>query len=295
MNASARLPSAGFTAQEFHYRLRWRASAPQSGAHAARTPGSGTEFSGHVPFIDHPDPRRLDIRASLRTFPRQFMARTYHQRSAVTVYALLDLSASMRFAGDTEKKHLLAEIAAAIAWSATRIGDAFGLIACDDGIREDLLISPSWRRGMAGEIHGLVRSAQIGDGKRSGALPYAVEAMRRGRSLVFLVSDFHLEVDLLDRTLASLAPHDVQPVVLWDRAEYADLPAWGWARVRDMESGRERSLFLRKALVQRIGARYDEHRRALAASCRSFGLRPPFYVEGRFDAGRLTRHLLEAA
>jgi uncharacterized protein (DUF58 family) len=295
LNPAPRAVLPGFVPQEFHYRLPWRVRGLRAGAHAARTPGSGFDFAGYVPFTDHPDPRRLDLRASLRTFPRQFMVRSFHQHGAITVYAVLDLSASMRFSGHADKQRLLADIAASIAWSATRNGDAFALVAADDEIRADLCVLPSRRTGVATEIHRQVLQASIEAGQRSGALPHAAQVTGRGRSLVFLVSDFHHQPAELDRTLRAFAAHDVQPLVLWDSAEYDDLPDWGWARVRDLENGGERSLFLRRKLVQRIRAAYAERRADLGRLCRNAGLRPPFFVENRFDADLLTRHLLEAA
>ncbi|MCB5188100.1 DUF58 domain-containing protein [Methylobacillus caricis] len=283
-----------FTPQEFYYRLHWRARGAQPGAHATRTPGSGADFAGHVPFMDNPDPRRLDLRASLRVIPRRYVVRSFYERGAIVVYALLDTSTSMRFAGNAEKKRLLADIAAAIAWSATRSGDAFSLVACDDVVRQDLFSPPSARRGLAQEVHKKILATDIGNNVGAQALPYATEQLRPSRSLIFLISDFHLDEELLTRTLSSFSAHDVVPVVLWDSSEYKDLPNWGWARVRDMEGGGDRSLFLRRSLTQQIQQQYLQRKDDLKVLCRKFGARAPFFVEDEFDAGLLTRHLLEA-
>lgn len=282
-----------FVPQEFHYRLGWRASDARPGAHLTRTPGGVADFRGYAPFLDNPDPRRVDPRASLATLPRRLMVRAYHERGAIAVYVIVDLSASMRFSGVNPKFELAADIAASVAWSATRGGDVFGMVACDDAIRMDMVEIPTHRRGAAGEVRQRLLACPLRSGIGATALPLAAEHLRRARSLVFLISDFHFEEALLRATLQSLELHDVVPVVLWDSAEYDDLPRWGWARVRDMESGGEHSLFMRPVLAERIRTAYRNKCAALAFACRALGARPPFFVNSRFQAEHLTRHMLE--
>lgn len=281
-----------FTPQEFYYRLNWRAHGMSATAHQTNSRGAGVDFCGYAPFIDYPNPRRLDLRASLRSIPRQYVVRTYHERGAVTVYALADLSSSMRYVGNSSKQTLLADISASIAWSASRTGDAFALIASDDVVLAELSTPPSRQRNTANETYNLLRNASIATMHSAQALPMAAAQVSHHRSLVFLISDFHLDSALLKRTFQALAMHDVVPVVLWDSAEYANLPSWGWARIRDMESGRERSLFMRKKVTRNIQEGYLQRRAELKALCRKFGLRSPFFVGDSFIAEDLTRHLL---
>ncbi|CAG0997773.1 hypothetical protein MTYP_02666 [Methylophilaceae bacterium] len=285
---------SGFVPEEFFYRLNWRARGAQPGSHATRTPGGSMDFRGYVPFLESPDPRRIDLRAGLRSVPRKLMVRAFYERGAVNVYAIVDASASMRFTGAGEKHRLAADIAASIAWSATRNGDNFALVVCDDKARADMFSAPSHRRNLAEDIRARCLQGSFYEGAGASALPLAVEHLRQKRSLVFLISDFHLEEKLLRKTLLSLTQHDVVPLVLWDSAEYRDIPAWGWARVRDMESGGSRSLFMRPSLALRIKASYAERRAGIVAMCRQAGARTPFFVEDRFCVEHLTRHLLEA-
>lgn len=282
-----------FVPQEFHYRLGWRLHGARPGAHMTRTSGGVADFRGYAPFLDQPDPRRIDLRASLGAVPRRLMVRTFNERGAVTVYALVDISASMRFEGCARRHVLAAEIASSIAWSSTRHGDAFGLVACDDAVRVELFEPPSTRRAVALDIHRRLLAA-YGDGAAgASALSQAAGRLRRSRSLVFLISDFHFDDGLMRRVMESLSMHDVVPIVLWDRAECVDLPRWGWARVRDMEGGGERSLFLRPKLAQRIHDAYAARRDWLASQCRAYGARPPFYVDDAFHGDHLERHMLE--
>ena len=200
-----------------------------NGSHPTRSAGGAAEFRGYVPFMQNPNPRAIDLRSTVRSMPRKLMVKSYYERSAIAVYAIVDLSTSMRFAGAVEKRVLAADIASSIAWSATRGGDSFSLIACDDVLHHELFEPPASRRGLAEEVRDKLLRFNAADKTRSAnALPLAANQLRRKRSLVFMISDFHLEASLLNKTLAALAAHDVVPLVLWDSTEFTDLPAWGW-------------------------------------------------------------------
>jgi uncharacterized protein (DUF58 family) len=283
----------GFVPQDFYYSLNWRARGTQPGGHTTRMPGGSLDFRGYVPFMQNPDPRRIDIRATLRSIPRNLMSRAFYERGAVDVVAVLDLSASMGFSGAGNKLQQAADIAASIAWSAVRQGDNFSLIVCDDEIRKDLIMPASHRQGLAQEAHRIVSLATIRGGARASALMQAVEHMRKKRALVFLLSDFHFEEQFMLAALNSLAAHDVVPLVLWDSAEYQDIPEWGWARVRDMESPDIGSLFMRRSMAARIRHAYLQRRQQIADICRQTGARTPFFSGNHFNAEQLSRHLLE--
>ena len=117
------------TAQEFHYRLPQRASSPRPGAHPGASLGAGQEFVGHQRLYDRPDPRRLDLRASLRSVHGDWLVRTHRQRAAIAVHALVDVSGSMRFGARTPKLERAAEFVEALGHSAFRLGDALGMLA----------------------------------------------------------------------------------------------------------------------------------------------------------------------
>lgn len=289
-----------FAPQEFQYRLGWRTRGVQPGMHLTKTTGGHADFQSYVPFLENPNPRRVDVRATLKTVPRQLMARAYYERGSVVVYVIVDLSDSMRFAGNAKKHELVADMVASAAWSASRSGDSFGLVVCDDEVREDLFQPPSFRRGTAAELRDQLltafrASATRTTTHRASSLALAAQQLRQKRSLVFLISDFHLPDILISRTLTSLATHDVVPLVVWDSAEYADIPSWGWARVRDMEGGGQRSLFLRPKLSAQIKDAYLARRKSIAQFCLKAGVRAPFFVEDTFNAEHLTRHLLETS
>lgn len=284
-----------FIPQEFYYHLAWRTRGFQPGTQATRTAGGNADFQSYVPFLENPNPRRIDLRATLRTVPRQLMSRSYHDRCSIAVYTVLDLSGSMQFSGNSNKLKVIADIVAAVAWSATRNGDSFGLVACDHAVRHDLYEAPSHRLGLAAEIRTkLLSSCTTTQQSNSAlALPLAAQQLRQKRSLIFLISDFHLPDAIIKQTLTSLIPHDVVPIVIWDSAEYRNIPNWGWARIRDLECGEERSLFLRPSLVQKIINTFTSRRKNITSLCLKLGTRSPFFIEDTFNAEQLTCHLLE--
>lgn len=282
-----------FAPQDFYYRLNWRVRGTQPGSHATRMPGGSIDFRGHVPFMENPDPRHIDLRASVRSVPRKLMTRAFYERGAVDVVAVLDLSASMGFSGECTKLQRMADIAASIAWSAVRHGDNFSLIACDSEIRHDMCVPASHRPGLAQEVYRMTRQASIREGVNASGLIRAVEHIRGKRALVFLLSDFHLNDRYIAAVLGALTVHDVVPLVLWDRAEHHNLPEWGWARVFDMESAGNGSLFMRSGMVAKIRHAYQQRRLQLAAICRQAGTRAPFFSDDDFEAEQLSRHLLE--
>lgn len=277
---------------EFHYQLGWRSQAGYPGRHPGPGSGGGFEFEGFGPLLSHPDPRNLDLRATIADPFGQLMVKRFHQRAAVPVYLLADLSASMGFQGQTRKTALLAEFAAAAAWSAWRSGDPFGFYACDNEIRWDLSLPLGWRRDTAAALQQRLkdfRPAACDASALSAVAPY----LGRRRALVFLVSDFHLPGEQLGMLLQGLARHDLAPVVLWDSGEYENLPAWGLAQLQDPETGRRRRLFLRAGFREKLRQRYAARREELT---RIFGRhgREPFFIVDRFDADAMTRYFYQS-
>lgn len=272
--------------QEFHYRIGWRTRGARPGHHRGEQGGGGLDFRGHAPLLDLPDPRRLDVLASLRDPFENWKVRRYSQRTSVPVWLLADVSASMSFGGHARKLDVLADFALSLAYSAYRTGDPFGCIACDDRVREEALILPTHAKG-AGLVAAQHLRAMVAPGRSAQGLVGAAEHLSRHRSLVFLASDFHFADVLLAEVLGRLARHEVVPVVVWDPAEYQDLPGFGLALLEDAESGRRRTLWLRPRLRERIAEAYAARRAALTRRFLDCGIRP-FFLIGAFQADALS-------
>jgi len=277
---------------EFHYRISWRPRGQRPGHHRGSVFGAGEEFGGYAPLGRAPDPRRLDPRATLADPLGTWQVRLYQQRASIPVWLIADLSGSMGAPAGGEKMRHLAELAASLAYSVHRTGDAFGLMGCGDEVITDLLLPPTHARGAAAGSVKKLADFVPGEATARGLLSAAAYLGRR-RSLVFLASDFHFPPSLLEAVLASLAKHDVVPVVLWDElrsdGEFHTLPPFGLLELRDAESGRRRTVLLRPSLHAQWRHGFAQRRAALQQCFARFALRP-FHVGRRFQPQALTAY-----
>ncbi|MES2991274.1 MAG: hypothetical protein V4844_07625 [Pseudomonadota bacterium] len=274
--------------REVHYRVGAPVLGHFPGHHRSTRGNSGFEFRGHAALRDAPDPRRLDLHASLRDPFGDWRVRVHSQRQSIPVTVVADLSASMGFAGRVPKLAVLADFVESLAWSAWRTGDSFGFVGCDATVRADLLQPQSRHRAAGGETARRLRALHPA-GQDARALLDAPRHLGRRRALLFLVSDFHLPLDLIARALDGLSAHDVVPTVLWDPLEFGLGAARGLAQVIDPETGRQRLVWWRPALRARWEAAHAERRAALLQLFRARRLKPLF-IEGRYDAEAVTRH-----
>jgi uncharacterized protein (DUF58 family) len=275
---------------EVHYRVAGAVRGRWPGAHRSRRGSSGSEFRAHAPLIDVPDVRRLDLHASLRDPFGQWLVRVNSERMAIPVAVVADLSASMGFEGAQRKLDVLADFVESLAWSAWRNGDSFGFVGCDERVRAELVLPQSRARGGGVALAASLR-ALAAAGRSAQGLLAAHRHLTRQRSLLFLVSDFHLPLQFVERVLDSLADHEVVPVVLWQPQEFGLGSTTGIADVIDPESGQRRALWWRPALRARWEAAQRERRAALLGECRRRRL-APLLIEGAFDADAVTRHFL---
>ena len=275
-------------ARELHYRIGAPALGHFPGHHRSSRGDSGFELRGHAPLMAAPDPRRLDLHASLRDPFGNWIVRVYSQRKAIPVTMLADLSASMGFVGNRRKLDVVAAFVESLAGSAWRTGDSFGFVGCDSAVRADVLLAQTRARGVGTALARTLRSLHL-EGHSARALLTAHRHLARQRSLVFLVSDFHLPLPEIRAVLASLAHHDLVPVVVWDPLEFALTPQRGLAQVIDPETGHRRLLWWRPALRERWQAAQQQRRDALLETFSAQRLKPLF-IEGEFDADAVTRH-----
>ncbi len=288
--------------QEFHYRLLRRVRGHRPGSHRGLTFGAGQEFVSHMSLYDRPDPRRLDLRASLRSLTGQWLVRVNRQRAGLSVHAVVDVSASMTF-GAAPKLNAVADFLESLGVSAFRTGDALGMLAFDAAEREDLFVPARIGRGVGSVMAASIRQVQ---GAVAAAVARDVGANDRGASgsrgleqvalrlagregLVFIVSDFHWPLERLGVALDRLSHAHVVPLVFWDRAEIEPPSQNGFALLRDVETGVPRTLWLRPKLRNRWHEAVAERRAALDGLFASRFIRPVYFESG-FDAEVLSRH-----
>lgn len=278
------------SAVDIAYRLAWRTRSARVGAHRSSVSGTGGMFRDLTSLLDARDPRRIDLRQSLRDPFENIHVRRFEQSSAIAVTMLVDVSRSMAFAGRTRKYALVKELAQVVSSSAVRTGDTFALLAADDSVRSDLHVPPTRRRSaiaQAADVLGAFIPKRTG----VGGLVEAASLVGRRRGLVFLVSDFLMPESQLIAIFERLGPHDVVPIALYDSAEIEALPDWGLIELADLETGRRRLVVLRPSLKDAWRRRIEARRSDFRNITRRFG-REPFEVTDTIDWERLAAHLV---
>ncbi|HEX3382123.1 MAG TPA: MxaS protein [Paraburkholderia sp.] len=296
---------------EFHYRLPMRAAGARPGSHQGSSFGSGQQFAMHGRLFDYPDPRRLDLRASLRAArDDEWLVRVHLQRVAVPVFAIVDVSASMQFGTPRTKLQVAADFVEALGHSAFRVGDRLGMLAFDSGERDDLFMPARTGRGTGTLLASMLRQCTSAMADRAAdraadpaldrqAGRACVEGLRRcairvaGRqALVFVVSDFHWPLAPLSPVLEMLVHACVVPMVVWDEAEITPPRHASLLAVADAESGEERRVWLSRGMRERWRDGVARRRAELATAFGARGMRP-FHVEGGFDPEAMSRYFLE--
>jgi len=294
---------------EFYYRLRHVAGGQRPGSHPAVSLGGGHRMAGHARLFDIPDPRRIDIRASLKDVRREWLVRTHRQRAVTPLHAVVDLSASMSFGVRASKLERAAGFVESMGSSAFRAGDPAGLIGFDAGGGDVLDVPARHARGIGPVLAACLRGSARGRGSARhrgdlgrnpggrapppGASLQAATLRLVGREgLVFLVSDFLWPLDVLGGFLERLHRASVVPVVVWDRAELEPPAAAGVLTVTDAETGRGRTLMVSGRLRDRWRARVAQHRREIETLFAARDIRP-FHLIDEFDAVALSRYFLE--
>lgn len=275
------------TIESFHYRLVHPGYSVFPGVHPGQMVGSGQLFKRHEPLLASPDPRRIDLRASLLDPFGDYRVRVFQQHSKLSMYVVADLSASM--AG---KLPALADFVLSAAQSALEAGDSFGFIGCGPNLERRWLLPASQSMQAVREMSQRIRIFQAQG--RADSLSQVSPLLPSRRSLVFLLSDWHFPRESMQRILQPLTPHAVVPLVVWDEAEYTALPEWGLVRFKDAENGRGKTLLMRPELKQRIVRAFEQRKNLLRQTFRGYGMEPLF-SSGAYRADSMNRYFQQHA
>jgi uncharacterized protein (DUF58 family) len=196
-----------------------------SGLHRAAVHGSSVEFAEHKEYSPGDELRHVDWKAYGKL--DRYYVKQFEQESQLTVYLVLDASASMAFSGGgLAKLHYGGLALAALAYLVIQQQDKVGLIACGDRALETL-VPPRARsthlHDLMSVLESIIARGATGDESPAAALARIAELTRRRRALIILASDlFDADDDTL-RQLTSLRAqrHDVSVLHLLDPHERA--------------------------------------------------------------------------
>lgn len=227
--------------EEVSRRVRWLEALTRklvqerfAGQYHAAFKGQGIDFDEVRPYVAGDEVRSVDWRVTART--GELHVKRYREERELTVWIVVDISASMRFGSQTQaKSEIAAEIAAVLALSAVRNQDRVGLLLFDDHVR--LRIPPrKGRRHVMRLIGEILRRRPQSQGTDIAPAIDALGKAQRRRAVVFVLSDFFGEG--WSKAMKRLcARHEVIPLVFDDPWE-AVLPNVGALMpVRDLETG----------------------------------------------------------
>jgi uncharacterized protein (DUF58 family) len=242
--------------------VRWYVSQVGAGSRPSRFRGAGLEFEKITRYDLGEDPRWINWKATARTGGMRVLKNTLIEERQLQVFLAVDLSRSMDF-GTTRasKRRVAAEIAAAVAHVAWRAGDPIGFAGYTSEVER--YWPPRW---FAPEFRLLIPATVLdGSTRSSGAADFSVvlDRLPRKRSLVFALSDFQEDLAVLESAVRTAARHhDLVPVVIEDPHERALPEETGVIRMRDLETGAYRSLWLnrksREAWREQLRKRAEE-------------------------------------
>ena len=245
----------------FNYHINWKSKAIHPGRHKSDQRGMGIEFAGHSNLLDYPDPRRIDLRMTMRDPMDQIYVRIFNQRSATPIMIFNDLSASMSF-GQASKLERAAEIAKIVKNSAYQNSDAIGLVGFHDTVDDEWIAPLSYRPYLTESLIDKI-ALKKNHNKGSNGVLKLHQYLPKDHTLIFFISDFHMPVEDITVFLNNTRKHTVVPVILWDKDEYSNLPKFGITTFTDPETLEERTILLRKKLIKNIITGFNQRKNQL--------------------------------
>ena len=200
--------------------------------------GRGMSFSEVREYRVGDDVRDIDWNVTARS--ERTHVKVYEEERELTMMLLVDVSPSRMF-GSTEftKKNVITEIAATLAFSASKNNDKVGCILFSDRV-EKFIPPKKGRSHILTIIRELVGFEPSGESTNiSEALRYLV-GVNKKRTTSFLLSDFiNSSADgskLEDALKIASSKHDIMAIEVFDKCD-RELPNVGIIEVRDAETG----------------------------------------------------------
>ena len=167
--------------------------------------------------------------------------KVYEEERELTVMLLIDVSGSRNFgAVGVEKREMIAEIAATLAFSAIQNNDKIGVMFFSDKI-EKFIPPKKGRKHILFIIRELLDFQPANTGTDiSKALQYLTDAIKK-RCATFLISDYIDDNNYQKALSIANNKHDVTAIQVYDKRD-AQLPDVGLLKIKDLETGREQWL-----------------------------------------------------
>ena len=196
--------------------------------------GRGMSFKEVRDYTPGDDPRFIDWNVSARM--GHTFSKVFEEERELTVYLLIDISASSMFGTFRQnKKDLITEICSVLAFSAVTNNDKVGLIFFSEDVEKFI---PAKK----GRDHVLYMVREMLTFKARRSQTNVLKALQflnnttRHKSIVFVLSDF-ADAGYHDTLRIAAKRHDVIGVQVYDKRD-DQLPAVGLMQLRDAETGK---------------------------------------------------------
>ena len=202
--------------------------------------GRGMSFAEVREYRVGDDVRDIDWNVTARS--DRAHVKVYEEERELTMMLIVDVSPSRMFGSESiTKKNLITEVAATLAFSASKNNDKVGCILFSDHI-EKFIPPKKGRSHILMIIRELVSFQPTGRGTNlSEALRYLV-GVNKKRTTSFLLSDFiNSEADMPkfeDALKIASSKHDLMAINIFDKRD-VELPNVGIIEVEDAETGQK--------------------------------------------------------
>lgn len=203
-----------------------------SGEYHSSFKGRGMAFSEVRQYQYGDDIRSIDWNVTARK--REPYIKVFEEERELTMLLLVDVSASEAFGTDTrQKRTMITEICATLAFSALQNNDKVGVIFFSDRI-EKVITPRKGKTHVLRIIRELIDFQPEGKGTDlNGALEYVSKVIKK-KSILFVLSDF--DAKNYDHAMRIAAKkHDLTGIRIVDRAE-VELPKLGLVPMLDPET-----------------------------------------------------------
>jgi uncharacterized protein (DUF58 family) len=255
-------------ARRLRFRVRPEAVSQLAGAYLGARPGVGLTFAEIRAYEPGDDVRHLDWNVTARQ-GKPFVRRFVEERS-LTLWLVLDVSASMRFGQEGRTKaDRAAQAAALLATAASHNGDRVGLLMVSDRIEVELAPAGGIRH-LSQIVRALVATPTTSIKTQLGVGLARVRRSAR-RAMIVVLSDFGSEepIGLWRRTARR---HDAIALRIVNPLEER-LPAAGLLSLEDAETGK-RLVIDASSRRQRAGyaRKAEDRKQAFHRWCASAGV-----------------------
>ncbi len=198
--------------------------------------GRGMTFSEVREYQYGDDIRDIDWNVTARQ--NHPYVKVYEEERELTLMLVVDVSGSRLFgAVGEQKREMIAEIAATLAFSASQNNDKIGVVFFSSKI-EKFIPPKKGMRHILYIIRELLDFTPEENGTDIGeAMRYLSDVIKK-RCSAFIISDFIDGHDYYQPLSIASRKHDVTAIQVYDKRD-ANLPDVGLIRVSDLETGRE--------------------------------------------------------